>query len=37
MASPEVQAVKEIAAAYERMADQIGKVIIGQQIGRAHV
>ena len=30
MASPEVQAVKEIAAAYERMADQIGKVIIGQ-------
>src|SRR5947199_5852984 len=30
MASPEVQAVKEIAAAYERMADQIGKVIVGQ-------
>jgi MoxR-like ATPase len=30
MPAPEVQAVKEIAAAYERMADQIGKVIIGQ-------
>ena len=30
MPSPEVQAVKEIAAAYERMADQIGKVIVGQ-------
>ena len=30
MASPEVQAVKEIAAAYERMADQIGKIIVGQ-------
>jgi MoxR-like ATPase len=26
----DVQAVKEIAAAYERMADQIGKVIVGQ-------
>src|SRR3989440_105733 len=30
MPAPEVQAVKEIAAAYERMADQIGKVIVGQ-------
>src|SRR6476619_2794794 len=30
MAAPEVQAVKEIAADYERMADQIGKVIVGQ-------
>jgi MoxR-like ATPase len=30
-ASPELQAVKELAAAYERMADQIGKVIVGQQ------
>ena len=30
MPAPEVQAVKEIAAAYERMADQIGKIIIGQ-------
>src|SRR5438067_1886738 len=30
MPAPEVLAVKEIAAAYERMADQIGKVIIGQ-------
>ena len=30
MPSPEVQAVKEIAAAYERMTDQIGKVIVGQ-------
>ena len=31
MPSPEVLAVKEIAAAYERMTDQIGKVIVGQQ------
>src|SRR4051794_30521378 len=30
MPAAEVQAVKEIAAAYERMADQIGKVIVGQ-------
>src|SRR5687768_17137581 len=30
MPAPEVQAVKEIAAAYERMADQIGKIIVGQ-------
>lgn len=30
MRAPEVQAVKEIAAAYERMAEQIGKVIVGQ-------
>jgi MoxR-like ATPase len=27
----EAQAVKDLAAAYERMADQIGKVIIGQK------
>src|SRR5262245_14526247 len=30
--SPELQAVKELAAAYERMTDQIGKVIVGQQL-----
>jgi len=30
MPAAEVQAVKEIAAAYERMADQIGKIIVGQ-------
>jgi MoxR-like ATPase len=30
MATAEVQAVKDIAAAYERMADQISKVIVGQ-------
>ena len=29
--TPEVQAVKELAAAYERMTEQIGKVIIGQK------
>src|SRR5215813_1332364 len=29
--SPEILAVKELAAAYERMTDQIGKVIVGQQ------
>src|SRR5829696_8237323 len=30
--SPELQAVKELAAAYERMTDQIGKVIVGQRL-----
>jgi MoxR-like ATPase len=30
MPSSEVQAIKDIAAAYERMADQIAKVIVGQ-------
>src|SRR5687768_823822 len=29
--SPELQAVKELAAAYERLIDQIGKVIVGQR------
>ena len=29
--SPEVLAVKELAATYERMTDQIGKVVVGQK------
>jgi MoxR-like ATPase len=29
--SPEILAVKELAATYERMTDQIGKVIVGQK------
>ncbi len=29
-ASPEAQAIRELAAAYERMTEQIGKVIVGQ-------
>lgn len=29
--APEIMAVKELAAAYERMTEQIGKVIIGQK------
>src|SRR5580692_4508024 len=29
--SPEIMAVKELAATYERMTEQIGKVIVGQK------
>jgi MoxR-like ATPase len=29
--SPDIQAVKELAGTYERMREQIGKVIVGQQ------